>query len=458
MKSMQPLCALVALALPTVSTAQWNPVAPTGAPSARIAAQLVFELPQNRMLLFGGNATNETWSLANGAWVQLSPATSPSARSRSTLVGDPIGGQVLLYGGLGGGQFGLDDTWTWTGTDWQQVFPSASPGGRFLHAAAYDGARQVFVLFGGRNNSYLSTEALADTLEFANGTWSLVSPSSSPPGRVDAAMAFLYSAGVTVLFGGVDGASTALGDTWVYDGTTWTQVVVSGSRPAARSGARMVSVPSRGVVMLFGGRDPSTQAVFDDTWEFDGNAWRQIAGPFGGVQPARADFAMAHDLVRDRIVLFGGEPAAGGMRNDTWEFGADFRTFGTACVGSAGAPQLALGALPRIGATASVQLVNLLPSAPIAGMVVGFDRTHGSLGPLPASLTPFGLTGCSAFVSLDILLPLPASGGSATFDLVIPGAPGFFGNVYYLQGLSLDPASNPAGLVTSNAASLVIGF
>jgi hypothetical protein len=100
-----------------------------------------------------------------------------------------------------------------------------------------------------------------------------------------------------------------MGDTWEWDGTAWTQRMVSG--PPARYGAAMASLG--GKVVLFGGLGA---LLYDDTWEWDGQSWtqRDVAGP-----PARYWASMA--TFGDRIVLFGG---FGGPSNtefeDTWEW------------------------------------------------------------------------------------------------------------------------------------------
>ncbi|HYE62989.1 MAG TPA: immunoglobulin domain-containing protein [Phycisphaerales bacterium] len=65
--------------------------------------------------------------------------------------------------------------------------------------------------------------------------------------------------GVTVLFGGSTGVYD--GETWEWNGTAWTQRVVSG--PAARSHFPMVYDAARAEVVLFGG---STGDYSDETW------------------------------------------------------------------------------------------------------------------------------------------------------------------------------------------------
>jgi len=51
-------------------------------------------------------------------------------------------------------------------------------------------------------------------------------------------MAYDSTRGQVVLFGGLDANSKVLGDTWTWDGTTWTQKSPDTS-PPARAGAAM---------------------------------------------------------------------------------------------------------------------------------------------------------------------------------------------------------------------------
>jgi N-acetylneuraminic acid mutarotase len=120
-----------------------------------------------------------------------------------------------------------------------------------------------------------------------------------------------------VLFGGQleIGGSTYLGDTWEWDGTTWTQRSATG--PMARAFHAMATLS--GKVVLFGGA--STDGPNDDTWEWDGIGWteRKVVGP-----SARSWHAMA--TLSDKIVLFGGLIAGSpsspisGVQADTWEW------------------------------------------------------------------------------------------------------------------------------------------
>jgi hypothetical protein len=450
---------IVVIASSAAAPAQWGPIVTPAAPAPRAGALAAYDLITQRTLMFGGGFGNEFWSYSSAGWTQLAPATLPGPRSRASLAANPVAGTLLLYGGIGAGsgQFGLDETWQFDGVDWQLLTPSVSPGGLARHSLAFDLTRQAFVLFGGRNNLWFPNQALAQTWEFVGGNWTLAVPAQSPPGRVDAAMSFHPALGGVLMFGGQDSASIASDETWWYDGTTWIQTNTTGPRPAPRIGAALVPVLGRSLCVLVGGRDPVTMAIFNDTWEHDGANWTQVNSVYGGVYPARADSAVAHDAMRDRLVLFGGVIANGALQDDTWEYGAYWQAFGLGCAGSAGVPSLAGGATPRLGTTATANLGNLPPSSPFAFLAIGLSRTQLALGNLPALLTSFGMPGCRTYTSADLLTAVTASGGAATWSWSVPPVSAFLGTTFYLQGVSWDPGINALGLTMSNALTLVVG-
>ncbi len=451
------VAALLVAGLP----AQWGAVALPAAPAPRAGALLAYDLATQRTLLFGGNWTNEFWSYDGAAWTQSS-VPAPPPRSRAAWASEPWSGSLVLYGGddaSATSQFALDDTWTWSGQAWLQATPTVTPGGLARHAFAFDSQRQVAVLFGGRHDSWSPHQFANQTWEFAQGNWTLVAPATqSPPPLADAAFAFHPGLGTMVLFGGEDGAGFATDATWLYDGVDWQPANPIGVRPPPRVAAQMVPVFSRNTCLLIGGRDPQTLQILNDTWEFDGMAWHPVNGIYGGMYPPRAEFALAYDVARDRAIAFGGKIANNSLRDDTWEFGAQFQPFGLGCVGSAGEPALALAALPRFGTTCRIDVVNLPPSSPLAVMVLGLSRTQWALGSLPMLLTPFGMPGCRTYTSADLLIALTASGGAAAWQVAMPAPAATFGDTYYVQALSFDPGVNPAWLTTSAAATLVVGY
>src|SRR5262249_8851376 len=123
----------------------------------------------------------------------------------------------------------------------------------------------------------------------------------------------------TVLFGGYNGTLTGLNkylnDTWEWDGQVWTQAADTGPRRIWHF-ITFDSVRQR--VVLFGGTQGTQHN--NETWEWDGALWTQVADT--GPSP-RGRHAMTFDSVRQRVVLFGGANSSTSPNlwfNDTWEW------------------------------------------------------------------------------------------------------------------------------------------
>lgn len=118
-------------------------------------------------------------------------------------------------------------------------------------------------------------------------------------------MAFDPSTGQTVLFGG--NGSTYLNDTWVWDGSNWTQKNPADS-PSVRDGAAMSFDPSTGEIVLFGGSDDN---YLNDTWAYS----LQVAGPTAQITtPTDGQSYTPGEVVN---TAFSCEEAAGGPGIDT---------------------------------------------------------------------------------------------------------------------------------------------
>ena len=201
---------------------------------------------------------------------------------------------------------------------WTQPYVSR----RASHAMAYDSARCVTVLFGGNNLASANLGlSLGETWEWNGTTWTqrIV---SGPSVRDSHAMAYDSARGVTVLFGGNNtNPAGSNAETWEWNGTTWTQRMVSG--PSARYGHAMVYDSLRGVTVLFGGY---TTANNGETWEWNGTVWTRIA--VVTPQP-RAYHSMAYDSARGVTVMFGGmnNYANGDINSETWEWNGTEWTF-----------------------------------------------------------------------------------------------------------------------------------
>jgi hypothetical protein len=185
-------------------------------------------------------------------------------------------------------------------------------------AMAYDTQRGVTVMFGGFD--YVSSTTLGDTWEWNGSTWTRVATTGPPP-RAWCRMAYDSRRGVMVLFGGRHPVGNVnYGDTWEWDGSTWTQVFPATS-PSCRYYQEMAYDSKRNVTVLFGGWNSESSNYFGDTWEWDGSAWTNVAS--SGPNP-RAAACMAYDSKREVTVLFGGNQST--LNNpmphlgDTWEW------------------------------------------------------------------------------------------------------------------------------------------
>src|SRR5262249_41716876 len=132
----------------------------------------------------------------------------------------------------------------------------------------------------------------------SGSTWKLAGDGTLSP-RGYHAIAYDSTRNKLVLFGGHGG----LGDTLECDGERWNQTASTG--PSPRQGHAMAYDSARGKVVLFGGTSPQGGVLtpLNDTWEWDGTSWTQVAS--SGPSP-RQFHAMAYDSTRRRIVLFGG--------------------------------------------------------------------------------------------------------------------------------------------------------
>jgi hypothetical protein len=175
---------------------------------------------------------------------------------------------------------------------------------------AYNPATGNVVLFGGLGSSGY----LGDTWIFNGTTWTQLAPATSPSARHGASMVYDPATGDMVLFGGL-GSSGYLSDTWTFNGTTWT-LLSPAARPPARDYASMAYDSATRNVVLFGGLGSS--GALGDTWTFDGATWTQL---YPATSPsARHGASMAYDPATANVVLFGGLGSSDDYLGDTWTF------------------------------------------------------------------------------------------------------------------------------------------
>ena len=440
----------LAIALSAGANAQsWRQALPATSPPARLNHCGAFDIARGRLVVHGGeNGTvlGDTWEFDGSNWLATSPAASPGPVWAGSMAYDLTTASTILFGGaatISGAPLGA--TWRWNGTTWTQLQPPQSPPPLVAHAMVCELANSRIVLFGGRDTSGAEVAA---TWTFDGTTWTQLG-GPQPPARCCHDLAFDLGRGVTMLFGGW--STTSYGDTWELVANTWVQRQPAVS-PSPRWGHRMAyDITSQSIVMHGGGIGPSYIPT-DESWRWDGTSWQAL--PTSG--PVRINAVLHQDLGGNRLVMFGGGWATS---DETWTFGitvpGTFTAFGSACGGPLGTPQLTGGTPPTIGNVATMQLTG----APlVAVFALGGSNTSWGGIPLPLSLAPDGMPGCSLLVSRDASVTRTPTAGTATLAVPIPWVPALVGTSFHGQGASLDLGANALGLTVSNALTATIGW
>ena len=176
---------------------------------------------------------------------------------------------------------------------WKNLAPAGGPqhstplkSQLFWGSICYDEARKQVVLFGGGN---------ADTERGDPGTW-IYTPATNtwrecpldrqPPPRANSQLVYDPVREKVILFGG-DQLDQTVADTWVCDGSRWTQKM-PGVTPSPRAGHALLWLPKAGKLLLLGGYSVSSTVdyssypyqslpleawVYDeaaDKWQFTG--------------------------------------------------------------------------------------------------------------------------------------------------------------------------------------------
>jgi hypothetical protein len=210
----------------------WQEIFPVGAsPSAR-SEHAMSDGPRGPLMFGGrdaaGNVLGDAWEFRNGAWVQLTPIAGqafPSPRAGGVLAYDSLRNRAVLFGGRDQAGMALRDSWVYNASvGWVEITPAgnAGPLGRWNHAIGFDGERNIFVLFGGRNN----VSVLGDTWVLNGENW-FVGSSSGPTAREEMTLHFDRREGELRMIGGLDAAGVPVASEWRLDATGWSRVTSS---------------------------------------------------------------------------------------------------------------------------------------------------------------------------------------------------------------------------------------
>lgn len=255
--------------------AQWNLLSGGSGPSARDGAVMAYDPGSQKVLLWGGRAANgttrlsDTWEWDGGAWTQVSAAGVGSYEHASGGFDEGRSRLVVFTTAAGQAGAGQQETWEWDGmAPWTRratsgpvsfMVPLSSP-------LVFEPMRQTLLgLFGDAAGA-----SATQLWRWDGSAWTALGagPNIAPGGSLvvtgpDTLLAFA-------------GEPSGAGRTWRWNGIAWSQAANAG--PAGpRFGSGMAYDAHRSRVVLFGGFTGATYLA--DTWEWDGTQWTRVLLP-----------------------------------------------------------------------------------------------------------------------------------------------------------------------------------
>jgi hypothetical protein len=279
----------------------WTKVDTVNLPDRLSGSAMAYDSSRQQDLMYGGtlafgNPRAATLTYKDQTWNQLQDSSSPSSRSLFVLNGDPNASLVWLYGGLDETET-VTDFWQYSNGLWSQN--TGLTGGPALcgtptSALDTDRSRLVVVC------------SDSSTFEFDGTTWTTASPTNKPPPRRFSSMTYDPLLKKTVLFGGYDDINY-LNQTWMWDGTTWTQQ--KNNTPTGRQLAAIWFDPLMQKTVIYGGlgRASSLDRLerYSDMWSFDGTGWTQMKS-ITTTPGQRYGSQFVLDPASKTLLLFGG--------------------------------------------------------------------------------------------------------------------------------------------------------
>jgi hypothetical protein len=350
----------------TLQGTNWTQLRTASAPAASYVEAMTYDAADHYVLLFGGAHGNQTWKYSHGNWTRLHPSVHPGPAGSVSMTYDARDGYVVMYhttlndspsGNSGYFTANISETWSFVGGTWSLLVSSNSsvtqPTTRFGVSLAYDDRDHYVVLFGGcpgwawrpypcngwDGGRFVVYSSANDTWKFVNGTWTQLTPSIRPPGRVFGAMAFDFGSHSLVLFGGSSPSNLVpgpvyLNDTWRFSGGNWSQVNSTVS-PLPRSyDAPLAFDATTHRLVLYGGSWEWTQFTgwgapnrLSDTWTLKGGHWTEVSPSF--IPPEMAAATIAYDAREGyTLVYVPGQvangywwiPIASDVIGETWKY------------------------------------------------------------------------------------------------------------------------------------------
>ncbi|HMG86783.1 MAG TPA: choice-of-anchor D domain-containing protein [Terracidiphilus sp.] len=388
-------CAVGASAQAPTLLPNWNQLSPANNPGGRFQSSLTYDAARGQIVLFSGNVEpNDTWLWNGTNWTQAFPSTSPPQRFNPAMVFDAAHNQVVMFGGSADNLGLLGDTWVWDGTNWTEA-STTGPSPRHGSVMVYDAAHSQVILFGGSDG----TGAQNDTWAWNGTTWTrLIASSLNFPGQPSMRDYFsmVYDAAHSrvVMFGGELNNTNFYSDTWLWDGTSWSQASPT-NQPPGRYGQGMAYDAALGQTVMFGGANGTSQ--FNDTWVWDGTNWTSEPTPTA-LSARIVPNSMTYDAALGQVVLYSGfNPDTGTW---AWGFPGNFGNINV-CPGGSSTPAPCSSTIPftfSFSHDSSILSINVVTQG-----ATGLDFTQANGG--NCSGTPLAGSSCTLDVTFTPRAP-----------------------------------------------------
>jgi N-acetylneuraminic acid mutarotase len=181
---------------------EWTRILTANAPSPRAGASMVYDVPNNRLILFGGFFTiglyysrvfyRDTWTFnfATRNWTQIPTLNAPSSRLNAGIVYDPDRGHIILAGGVNLINFPdfipiyLRDTFYFLNNNWvlqPATFPLTDSNGQTVTyeniSLIYDALKKNVLLSWAQSKKLIGNSTVSSTLIYGiDNQWHRLNP------------------------------------------------------------------------------------------------------------------------------------------------------------------------------------------------------------------------------------------------------------------------------------------
>lgn len=282
-------------------------------PGPREMTATAYDAARRQVVLFGGYAFDEgsnmgttladTWTFQGRRWTRHELQSHPEALDNDLMVYDERLHAAVLVGRPAASQGHAPAlTWSWDGTAWTRLPDVPLINAEFIQGFASDRAHGQDVLLTSvstANGPVVATH----TWTFDGRSWLLRQPPQAlPVGGRPPSLATIgpdaparLGRGVIALIGGAKGDA----QTWLWDGTTWSELAAGSTPPYDPSGATMAFDVNAGVLVLIG-----LNQVGGTTWVWDGSTWSR-GGTAPDVDPLYSGTSVLSDEYVGHVIVIG---------------------------------------------------------------------------------------------------------------------------------------------------------